>query len=131
MAFQPGHNAYLSVDGTNISSYADSQSLNRVREALETTAFGDADRAYISGLRGYSLPMSGPWDPVLDAAIDGADDGATVAFVFGPEGNTTGDVQYSGSALFTNYTITVGVSGKTEWSAVFTPTGAVTRATVA
>ena len=130
MAFQPGRNGYLSIDGTDISSYTDSKSLDRVRDTLETTAFGDTDRAYISGLRGYSISMSGPWDPTGDGVLDGADDGATVAFVFGPEGNTTGDIQYSGSALISNYNISTSVDGRVEWSATFQPTGTVTRATV-
>ena len=130
MAFQPGQNAYLSIDGTDVSAYCDSQTLNRVRETLETSVFGSDDRAYISGLRSHALDASGPWDPVGDAVFDGADDGAVVAFVFGPEGNDSGDVQYTGSCLFGNYNVSVGVDGKAEWSASFQPSGAVTRGTV-
>lgn len=130
MAFQPGRNGYLSVDATDISGYCDQKSLDRTRDTLETTTFGNDDRAYIAGLRGYSIPIGGPWDPTLDGVIHGADDGATVAFVFGPEGNASGDVQYSGNALFANYQISQDVAGRVSWSATFTPTGSVTRATV-
>ena len=130
MAKQPGHNAYLSLDATDISTYTDTESLDRIRNVLEVSAFGDDDRAYIAGLRGHGLAMSGPWDPTGDAVLDGADDGAVVAFVFGPEGNDSGDVQYSGNAFFANYNISSPVDGPVTWSATFTPTGAVTRATV-
>lgn len=130
MAFQPGRTGYLSIDGTDISGYCDSKSLDRARDTLDVTAFGDADYAYIAGLKSASIPMSGAWDPTLDGVIHGADDGATVAFVFGPEGNDSGDVQYSGNCFFENYSISNSVSGRTEWSATFKTTGAITRGTV-
>jgi len=131
MTFQPGHKAYFSLDTSDISAYLDSQSLDRARDTLEVTTFGDApDRDHIAGLRSHAIALSGPWDPAADAILDGADDGAVVVFVFGPEGNDSGDVQYTGNALFSNYSISNGVDGKTEWSASFTPTGAVARGTV-
>ncbi len=130
MAFQHGSNAYLSIDATDISSYTDQQSLDRVVELAETTAFGDDDKTYIAGLRGHTISISGNWDPTLDSTLDGADDGAVVAFVVGPEGNTSGDVQYNGNCFITDYSWTAGVSDKVTWSANFTVSGAVTRATV-
>ncbi len=93
MAFQAGHNAYMEIDGTNITAYTDSQSLDRVRNLLETSPFGVTDRTYIAGLRSHTIALSGPWDPTLDAAMVGADDGATGAFKFQPEGNITDDIK--------------------------------------
>lgn len=130
MAFQHGKNAYLSIDGTDITAYSDSQSLNRVKDLFETTTFGNDDKTFIDGLREYDLSIGGKWDPTLDAAIDGADDGATVAFVFGPEGNDSGDVQYSGNAFVSNYNVNTPVGGGVTWTATFKPTGSVTRGTV-
>lgn len=130
MAFQPGHESYFSLDASDISAYLDSQSLGRARDMLETTTFGNTDKTSIVGLRSHTVDFSGPWDPAVDAILDGADDGASVAFVFGPEGNTAGDVTYSGNALFSSYSVSSGVAGRVEWSASFQPTGAVTRGTV-
>ncbi len=132
MAFQPGHNAYMKIDGTNITAYTDLQSLDRVRNLLETTVFGvtGRDRTYVAGLRAHTIALSGPWDPTLDAAMITADDGATGAFTFNPEGNDGDDVTYTGNAFITNYSISVGVDGKVEWSASFNPTGTVGRGTV-
>ena len=127
MAFQHGKNAYLSIDATDISSYTDQQSLNRVKDLFETTTFGNNDKTYIDGLREYDLSIGGKWDPALDLALDGTDDGATVVFVFGPEGNTSGDVRYSGDAFIANYNIDTPVGGGVTWTASFKPTGAVTR----
>jgi len=130
MAFQAGHNAYFNLDAADITAYCDTQSLNRVRAVLETTPFGVSDTTSMAGIRSHTLSIGGPWDPTGDATLDGADDGAVVAFVFGPEGNTSGDIQYTGNALFADYNISTSVSGRVAWSANFTPSGAVTRATV-
>jgi len=130
MAFQHGKNSYLSVDGTVISSYTDSCSLDRSIDTSETTAFGDDDRTYIAGLRSSTFTASGHWDATGDGVLIGADDGATVAFVYGPEGNDSGDVQYSGNAILTSYNQQSGVGDKVAWSASFQITGSVTRGTV-
>ena len=131
MAFQPGHGAYLSIDSVDISAYTDTESLDRVSETLEVTNFGSAgNREYISGLRGHAISIGGSWDPALDAVMEAADDGAVVPFVFGPEGNASGDVQRTGNALIGNYSHGSAVEDKTVWTATFQPTGVVTRATV-
>lgn len=129
MAFQPGHGAYLLLDATDVTAYLDNQSLDQVRDTLETTVFGLTARTYISGLQSASISLSGPWDPTGDAVLAGTDDGAVVAYEFGPEGSTASDIKYSGNCLFTNYSVSTSVDGRVEWSASFQPTGAVTRGT--
>ena len=129
MAFQAGFGSHISIDGTDISQYADNKTLDRLREMLETTSFGDTDRTYIAGLRGFTLQASGSWDSAVDAVIHGADDGAVVVWVFGPEGSTSGDVRYTGNCFLDNYSQASTVDGKVTWSASFTIDGAVTRNT--
>ena len=131
MAVPHGSGSYLSIDATDISTYCNTQSLDKVRDLAETSTFGATDKTSIAGLRGHSISIGGPWDPTLDAAMDTADDGAVVAFVMGPEGNVSGDIQYSGNCLISNYNWTSPVGGETTWSASFTVSGAVTRAAVA
>ena len=131
MAFVHGKGTDFSVDGNNISTYTDSVSLDRNIDTAETTAFGDDDRTYIAGLRGHTFTASGHWDSTLDGYAIGMDDGAVVAFEYGPEGSTAGDVKYSGNALITNYSQSSGVGDKASWSASFQVTGSVTRGTYA
>jgi len=130
MANQPGHQAYLSVDATAVTSYTDSMTLDRSRGNHETTVFGVTDRTYIAGLREHSFSSSGPWDPTGDGVFDGTDDGSTVAVVFGPEGNDGGDVQYTSNAFVESYSITASVDGRVDYSFSAKPSGAVTRGTV-
>lgn len=129
MAFTHGKDTHFTLDGTDISGYTDTSALERAVENAEVTSYGDDDRAYIAGLRGHTIPLGGAWDPTLDAAVIGADDGAVVAFVFGPAGSGSGAVRYTGNCLFENYTVSSPVSGRVAWSATMRVTGAVTRDT--
>jgi len=127
LSFQHGKNAFLSIDGTDISAYTNSQSLNRMKDNFETTTFGNNDKTFIAGLREYDLSIGGPWDPALDLVMSTADDNASGVFIFGPEGNTSGDVRYSGNAFIANYNVDSPVGGGVTWTATFKPSGAVTR----
>ena len=131
MAFVHGKGTAFSVDGNDISSYTDSVSLDKSIDTAETTAFGDDDRTYIAGLRGQTFSASGHWDSTFDGYAAGMDDGAVVAWEYGPEGGTTGDVKYSGNALIASYNQSSGVGDKASWSASFQVTGSVTRGTYA
>ncbi len=130
MAFQHGKAAYVSIDATDVTAYTDNQSLARVIALAETTVFGNDDATSIAGVRSHTISIGGGWDPTLDGVMVGSDDGAVVAFVCNPEGNTSGDVTYSGNCLIENYTWNAGVSDKVTWNASFTVSGAVTRGTV-
>jgi hypothetical protein len=130
MAFQHGSNAYVTIDGTNVTAYCDSQSLDQMVDLAETTVFGNDDKTSIAGLKSGSISVGGHWDPTGDAVFAGADDGAVVAFVCNPEGNTSGDVTYTGNAFITNYSWQAGVGDRVTWSASFTVSGATARATV-
>jgi len=129
MAFVPGKSSHVAIDGTTISQYCDDSTLQKVKDLAEVTTFGNNDKAYVDGLREWTLPLKGRWDAALDAVMNTADDGAVVVFVFGPEGNTSGKVRYTGNAFIQNYSMEGGVGGARTWSAEFKPSGAVTRDT--
>ena len=124
MAFKAGHNATLSIDGTVVTTYTNDTTLSRIRETLETTVFGNTDRTYIAGVRGHTIACSGFYDPTGDAVFVGADDGATVLFDYSPDGT----VNYTGSAMFSQYDVQSVATGDSTWTANFTPTGTVSRA---
>lgn len=125
MAFVHGKDSTISIDATDISAYSDSTSLNKIKDLFETTTFGSDDKTFIDGLREHDVSLGGKWDATCDAVMDGADDGASVAFSYSPDGGTT---TYSGNCFISNYTIDSPVGGGVTWSATFKPTGAVSRA---
>jgi hypothetical protein len=127
MAFVPGKSSHIAIDGTTISAYTDEETLQKVKDLAEVTVFGNNDKVYVDGLREWTFTMKGPWDAALDAVMNTADDGAVCVFVFGPEGNASGKVRYTGNAFIQDYSMEGGVSGARTWSATYKPSGAVTR----
>lgn len=125
MAFVHGKGQTISVDGTAITAYTDQISFSRNVETAEVTAFGNDDRAYIAGLEGATISLSGHYDATGDAVLHGAFDGASVAWAYSPDGGTT---TYSGNAFITNYSTGGSVGERVPWSASLTVTGAVARA---
>lgn len=135
MAFQHGSGAYFSIDNsggtpTDLSAYVNDVQWNRPIASHDTTNFGSSGNTEkTAGLKDATFTVTGIWDPTCDATIAGIE-GLTGSFVVGPEGNVSGDVQYSGEALCVGYNISTPVGDMVTWNASFEVTGAVTRATV-
>lgn len=129
MAAVHGSNSYVSIDGDVVGVYLDQASLNKMIETAETTAFGDDDKEFIPGLRDSTLSISGHWDSTGDGFVADWDDGAVVACIVGPQGNTATNVRYTFNALLTNYSIDSPVGGRVSFSAALQRTGATTRDT--
>jgi len=134
MAFVHGKDSYFAIDDvggslTDISSYVDSvDGLPGEIELADVTAFGDGGHKNIPGLENASFTVSGHWEPTVDA-IMGPRRSATATFSYGPMGNTTGAIQYTGECWISNYTVTSEVGDKVSWSADITVDGVVTRGT--
>ncbi len=74
--FKHGKNAYFALDGTsgslvNISDTLNEISMPREVETAETTAFGQGDKTYISGLADATVSLSGMFDATVDTQISG------------------------------------------------------------
>jgi predicted secreted protein len=113
-----------SVDGLPMSS----------RDMIDKSSAGATARTFVPGLQNNTFTINGIWDDTTStgsATVLGtiADDTATRAFIFGPEGSTTGDVKYSGNAYVTAFTISEAYDGIAEFAASFQVDGAVTVGT--
>ena len=129
MAFLAGKDSAITIDSTALTSYVDSMSLSRDVNTLTVTSFGDANEAYIAGVQGFTIDISGSFDATADNAIQGMFDGATVTFDFRPN-DTSGLPKYTGSALITNYTIDSSATDKVSFSASLLVSGSITRGTI-
>lgn len=140
MPTRHGRKAVFQLDNaagtlTDISAHVDNVDFPRPVETGETTAFGDDDKTYITGLRDATFSLSGHYDPATGAVdehlsgILGQD--ATVTFEYGPGGNVTGDVKYTGEAILTSYEVTSPVGDKVSFTAELQTTGGITRTTFA
>ena len=68
--FIHGKSTAVYIDEFDLTSYFTDTSVTTDNETAETTAYGDTNKAYITGLRNGSLSMSGLWS----ATTDGSDE---------------------------------------------------------
>ena len=131
--FVHGKSTFFSIDDTggtvrDISNTLTSVDFPETIDTAETTAFGATSKSYIVGLRDATISVSGLWDATVDGYFIGTEP-ATRSFVFGPAGNTSGYVKYSGEAILTSYSVSSPVQDVDSYSADFQVTANVTRGT--
>ena len=98
-------------------------------EVIEDTTLGDADRTYKTGLKTFTGSLEVFFDET-DTAQPELGAGAEITFAVYPEGDTSGDTYYTGSAIVTGRTITASFDGMVEMSLTVQGTGALTETTV-
>lgn len=137
MAFVHGKDSFFSLDNTGgtpttLSSYIDSiDGLPGEVELADVTALGDEGHKFVPGLENASISISGHWDSTEDAVFGAPSDwkSGTRTFSYGPAGNGSGAVQYTGECYITGYTTSSQVADKVSWSATLQVNGQVTRST--
>ena len=123
-----GGNGYLKVNSNDLSTFLKSTGLDNPTDTIDVSTMGSTAKSYITGLEDGTIPIEGPWDSTVDSYIAGIK-GSAKAFEYGPAGNTTGDIKYSGNAILTSYNISNGMSNEITFSATLQVTGGVTRGT--
>ena len=128
--------SYFAFDDTgdtlrDATSVTDSVNFSNNADTAEVSTFGATTKAYVVGLIDASLGVGGPWDATFDGYYNGVLGYETARdWEYGPEGNASGDIKYSGTALCSNYSFSSGIGGAVTYSATWTVTGTVTRAAV-
>lgn len=130
--FKHGKNAQFELEGTNLSNTLNEISLPREIETAETTAFGDADKTYITGLADATISLSGMFDATTNSAISTVISNlksgsiASASFTYGPSGSAGGSPKFTGEALVTSYEISSPVGDVITYSLELQCTGAIT-----
>lgn len=134
MAFRHGKNGDVSVDGTSLTAFCDSQSLSISNDTSETTVFGLAWKTFLEGMASGQFEIGGNYDPTTTTGpadkLFNLIGGGAVTVILYPGGNDAGQLSYSASAILTAYNETAGVADAVKFTASFQVTGAVTQATV-
>ena len=97
-------------------------------EALLTTTAGDNSNTYIPGLKDATFSVEFDYNDTLVDHLDGVYGSASLSFVYGPSGSTSGYNKYSGECMMTSVPITSPI-GLNTVSADFQVTGDVTAGT--
>ena len=138
--FKHGKNAFFALDGTaaslvNISDTLNEISMPREIETAETTAFGNSDKTYITGLGDATVSLSGMFDATLNTMIAGnianlkSGSVSSLTFEYGPAGSASPQPKFTGEALVTSYEVSSPVGDVVTFSLELQVTGAVTGST--
>ena len=129
MATHTGSEGTVKVGSTAVAEIR-SYTLNENGDTLEDTSMGDTARTYKPSLKSFDGSLDVFW---VESDVGGQDAltvEAEITFSVYPEGSTTGDVYYTGSAIVTSRSITASYDGMVEMSIGIQGNGALTSATV-
>lgn len=116
--------------GANAVAEIRSFTLEESADTIEDTTMGDTSRTYLSSLKTFSGSVDCFWDETdTDGQVSFAV-GASVTLNVYPEGATSGDTFYSGTAIVTGRSITSSFDGMVEASFTLQGTGALATSTV-
>jgi predicted secreted protein len=117
--------------GSNAIAEVRTWSINQTADTVEDTTMGDTARTYLSSLTSWDGSVDVYWDETDTNGQVAATIGASVTLNVYPEGSTSGDTYYSGTAIVTGVSRTASFDGMVEASISFRGTGALSTSTVA
>lgn len=129
MAVHKGSEGTVKV-GSNAIAEIRSYSIEETGDTIETSTMGDTARTYVPSLTSWSGSVDVYWDETDTTGQGALTTGAEVTLNVYPEGDTTGDAYYSGSAIVTGVSRTASFDGLVEASISLQGTGALTSTTV-
>lgn len=130
MAVHKGSEGTVKV-GSNAVAEIRSYSIEETGDTLETSTMGDTARTYVPSLTSWSGSVDVYWDETDSTGQGALTVGAEVTLNVYPEGDTSGDTYYTGSAIVTSVSKTASFDGLVEASVGVQGTGALTSSTVA
>ena len=129
MATHKGSEGIVKV-GSNSVAEIRSYSIEESADTLEDTSMGDSARTYKPSLTSFSGSLDVFWDETDTSGQGALSIGSEVTLNLFPEGDTTGDIYYTGSAIVTGVSRTGAFDGLVEASISVQGNGALTETTV-
>ena len=127
MATFKGSDGIVKAGGTAIAEIR-SFSVEQTADTIEDTKMGDSARTYKPSLTSFTASIDAIFDDT-DSVQESLTIGAELAFLFLPEGSSTGDYQLSGSGIVTGISQSQSFDGLVERSFTVQGNGALTVGT--
>lgn len=127
MATHTGSEGTIKI-GSVVIGELRSYTLEQTADTIEDSSMGDTSRSYKIGLKGFSGSASLFFDEA-DAGQILLAVGTEIAIKVFPEGASTGDKFYEGTAVVTGYNVSASFDGMVEAETTFTGTGALSLST--
>lgn len=128
MATHTGSEGTVKV-GANTVAEIRSFSIATTADTAESTSMGDSWRSFSTTLKGWSGSLDCFWDETDTTGQGAMVEGASVTLNVYPEGASTGDKYYTGTAIITGLTINSSFDGLVECSFTFQGDGALSFST--
>jgi hypothetical protein len=134
--FTHGISAVIKIDNdagslTNYTTYIKSFSFPRQVGSAETSTLGDTFQQFVSGLKGGTFTISGPFDvtffTILNTSFTNGS-GTTKTIEVNPQGTTSTYLKYTFEAFVTSLDVNADIGAAGEYSATFQITGTITQA---
>lgn len=129
MATHKGSEGIVKV-GSNSVAEIRSYSIEESADTLEDTSMGDSARTYKPSLTSFSGSLDVFWDETDTSGQGALSIGSEVTLNVYPEGDASGDIYYTGSAIVTGVSRTGAFDGLVEASISVQGNGALTETTV-
>ncbi|MFR9804614.1 hypothetical protein ACL02T_20360 [Pseudonocardia sp. RS010] len=121
MAFVHGKGVVTSIDGDDLSAFANSVQFNRSADSHDVTTFGKDSKVYAPGLKDGTATIQGIYDSTAStgpgAVLRPLVGAAAVTLLYQPEGTGSSKPQASVDVLVTAYEETAPVADMISWSA--------------
>ena len=128
MAAHKGSEGLVTAGGSTIGQLT-GYSLDETSEVIDQTILSSTSKINVAGTLGFSGSVDLLFDET-DAPQMTLVAGASLAFVFLPEGNTSGDYSFTGTGIVNSVSYSAAVDGNVTSTASFDGPGALTRGTV-
>jgi hypothetical protein len=125
-----GKDGVVKVEGDAIGGLVD-WTIDYTVDTIECSQMGTTYRTYVPSLESWSGSFNVRWSPDAGANQANIAPGAILSLVLFPEGETAGDVTYTGDIIVTGLSRTASFDGLIEMSVSFDGTGALTTGAVA
>ena len=129
MATHTGSEGTVHV-GANAIAEIRSYSIEETSDTVEDTAMGDSFRTHKATLRSWTASVDVFWDETDTNGQVALVPGSEVTINVYPEGNTSGDDYYTGTAIVTSKSVTASFDGMVEASVSLQGTGTLTSSQV-
>lgn len=116
--------------GANTVAEVRSYTISETGDTIEDTSMGDSSRTFKAGLKTFTASVEAFWDETDTNGQGSFDVGSSVTLNVYPEGSSSGDVYYTGSAIVTGKTVNGTFDGMVEASFTLQGTGALSETTV-
>ena len=125
MANHEGSEGVVKVNAVAVAEVR-SFGINISADTTEDTVIGDTFKTFKTTQREWDADIEVFWDEADTTGQGALTIGTSVTLVLGPEGGTTGDIAYSGTALVTSIGTKVTHNGMVETSIKCKGTGTLT-----